>query len=53
MKSAAIATLALAASVRATVQGFDISSYQPSVDFAGAKSSGAGFVIIKVCPCLS
>jgi GH25 family lysozyme M1 (1,4-beta-N-acetylmuramidase) len=51
MKSAAIATLAFAASVRATVQGFDISSYQPSVDFAGAKSSGAGFVIIKVCPC--
>lgn len=32
----------------ATVQGFDISSYQPSVNFAGAYSSGARFVIIKV-----
>ena len=32
------------------VQGFDISSYQPSVDFEGAYSSGARFVIIKVSP---
>jgi zinc transporter ZupT len=31
-----------------TVQGFDISHYQPSVDFAAAYSSGARFVIIKV-----
>lgn len=32
----------------ATVQGFDISSYQGSIDFASAYSSGARFVIIKV-----
>lgn len=32
---------------RATVQGFDISGYQPSVNFAAAYSSGARFVIIK------
>ena len=32
----------------ATVQGFDISDYQPSVNFAAAYSSGARFVIIKV-----
>ncbi|KAI1813902.1 glycoside hydrolase family 25 protein [Poronia punctata] len=31
----------------AQVQGFDISSYQPSVDFAGAYADGARFVIIK------
>jgi len=31
----------------ASVQGFDISHYQGTVDFAAAKSSGAGFVIIK------
>jgi GH25 family lysozyme M1 (1,4-beta-N-acetylmuramidase) len=30
------------------VQGFDISSYQGTVDFAGAYSSGARFVMIKV-----
>lgn len=33
---------------RATVQGFDISHYQTSVNFKGAYSSGARFVIIKV-----
>ncbi len=32
----------------ATVQGFDISDYQTSVNFAAAYSSGARFVIIKV-----
>ena len=32
----------------ATVQGFDVSDYQPSVNFAAAYSSGARFVIIKV-----
>ena len=32
----------------ATVQGFDISNYQPSVNFAAAYNSGARFVIIKV-----
>jgi GH25 family lysozyme M1 (1,4-beta-N-acetylmuramidase) len=30
------------------VQGFDISGYQPTVDFAGAYKSGARFVMIKV-----
>jgi len=33
---------------RSTVQGFDISNYQGAVNFAGAYSSGARFVIIKV-----
>ena len=33
---------------RSTVQGFDISDYQTSVNFAAAYSSGARFVIIKV-----
>jgi GH25 family lysozyme M1 (1,4-beta-N-acetylmuramidase) len=48
MKSTAAAILALAATAHATVQGFDISNYQPNVNFAGAYSSGARFVIIKV-----
>lgn len=30
------------------VQGFDISSYQGTVDFSGAYNAGARFVIIKV-----
>lgn len=30
------------------VQGFDISSYQGSVDFSAAYAAGARFVIIKV-----
>ena len=38
----------LIAAARAAVQGFDISHYQSSVDFAAAYSSGARFVIIKV-----
>lgn len=38
---------ALAAPALATVQGFDISHYQGTVDFASAYSSGARFVIIK------
>jgi len=33
---------------RSTVQGFDISNYQATVNFVGAYSSGARFVIIKV-----
>lgn len=33
---------------RSTVQGFDISSYQPNVNFKSAYSGGARFVIIKV-----
>lgn len=32
----------------ASVKGFDISNYQPNVDFAKAYSGGARFVIIKV-----
>lgn len=51
-----VSTLAVSASLvglaKATVQGFDISSYQPSVDFSAAYSSGARFVIIKVPPIL-
>ena len=38
---------------RSTVQGFDISHYQGSIDFSGAYSDGARFVIIKVKPTLS
>jgi hypothetical protein len=34
--------------VQAQIQGFDISHYQATVDFAAAYSSGARFVIIKV-----
>lgn len=48
MKSAVLALVAFAAAVRATVQGFDISNYQPNVDFAAAYKAGARFVIIKV-----
>lgn len=33
---------------RTTVEGFDISSYQPNVNFKAAYSGGARFVIIKV-----
>jgi GH25 family lysozyme M1 (1,4-beta-N-acetylmuramidase) len=54
---AAIATIAGLASalpsqpeVRATtVQGFDISNHQKSVNFEAAKKDGAQFVMIKVC----
>lgn len=51
----ATATLAVAAPASleeraSTVQGFDISSYQPNVDFKGAYANGARFVIIKVHP---
>jgi GH25 family lysozyme M1 (1,4-beta-N-acetylmuramidase) len=54
MKITALPFLLVAASAtpletRASgVQGFDISSYQGTVDFAGAYSSGARFVMIKV-----
>lgn len=37
------------ASRAASVQGFDISNWQPDVDFEAAYKSGARFVIIKVC----
>ncbi len=42
--------LALACTVtvtQASVQGFDISNYQSSVDFSEAYHAGARFVIIK------
>ncbi|KAK8044895.1 Glycoside hydrolase- superfamily [Apiospora rasikravindrae] len=37
----------------AEVQGFDISHYQPNVNFRSAYSAGARFVIIKVWPTLT
>ncbi len=43
---AGIAGLASVAS--ATVQGFDVSGYQPTVNWGAAYSSGARFVMIKV-----
>jgi len=33
---------------RANPQGFDVSNFQPTVDWATAKANGATFVIIKV-----
>ncbi|KAJ6150637.1 hypothetical protein N7471_001836 [Penicillium samsonianum] len=39
--------LLFATAASASVQGFDISGYQPSVDFAGAYAAGARFVMIK------
>ncbi|KAK3693279.1 N,O-diacetylmuramidase [Podospora appendiculata] len=47
MKSFLVTALALAGTAQATVQGFDISHYQSSVNFAAAYSAGARFVIIK------
>jgi len=48
MKTAIAAGITLGATLAsATVQGFDISSYQPNVDFASAYSAGARFVLIK------
>nr|QNJ46256.1 GH25 muramidase [Gelasinospora cratophora] len=48
MKSFVLTAFAgLIGAAQATVQGFDISHYQSSVNFAGAYSSGARFVIIK------
>jgi hypothetical protein len=35
---------------RAQPKGFDISSYQPTINWAKVKSDGATFVMIKVCP---
>ncbi|KAJ5205143.1 Glycoside hydrolase family 25 [Penicillium cf. griseofulvum] len=46
MKITALPVL-FATAVSASVQGFDISGYQPSVDFAGAHAAGARFVMIK------
>ena len=39
---------ALLGLAHAEVQGFDISDYQPNVNYQAAKDSGARFVIIKV-----
>ena len=49
MKTAILSLLVAAGVAQASVQGFDISGYQGTVNFAGAYSSGARFVIIKVC----
>ncbi|OKL60973.1 N,O-diacetylmuramidase [Talaromyces atroroseus] len=43
----AIASASLLGLASATVQGFDVSNYQSSVDWSEAYSSGARFVIIK------
>nr|QNJ46236.1 GH25 muramidase [Rosellinia sp.] len=47
MKATLASLLGLANGALAAVQGFDISHYQSSVNFAGAYSAGARFVIIK------
>lgn len=47
MKTEIITALALAGAAQATVQGFDISHYQPNVNYQGAYNAGARFVIIK------
>lgn len=50
MKSAVAAAVALGSTAAmGYIQGFDISSYQPNVNFQAAYNSGARFVIIKVC----
>ena len=61
MKSLFCLTLSAAVAVQASaidrrdsgVQGFDISNYQSSVNFAAAKADGAQFVIIKVSQSLA
>jgi len=48
-----IARLTIAASLgerASSVEGFDVSNYQPNVDFSAAYKAGARFVIIKVEP---
>ncbi|KAI1751120.1 glycoside hydrolase family 25 protein [Xylaria castorea] len=47
MKATLASLLGLANGALAAVQGFDISHYQSSVNFAAAYSAGARFVIIK------
>ncbi|KAI0453968.1 glycoside hydrolase family 25 protein [Xylaria acuta] len=47
MKAALTSIFGLANGALAAVQGFDISHYQSSVNFAAAYSAGARFVIIK------
>lgn len=48
MKTEFITALALAGAAQAAVQGFDISHYQPTVNYQAAYNAGARFVIIKV-----
>jgi len=48
MRTTLASLLGLANGALAAVQGFDISHYQSSVNFATAYSAGARFVIIKV-----
>ena len=51
MKSIFLTTIPWVAAARATVQGFDISNWQPGMtlaDFSNAYASGARFVMIKV-----
>ncbi len=48
MKSALIASITFAAAVKAAVQGFDITAFDPTVNFTTAYSAGARFVIIQV-----
>ena len=49
MKSTIATAVALGTTAAlANVQGFDISHYQPTVDFGATYSDGARFVIIKV-----
>ena len=47
-QAAALAVPADKLEKRATIQGFDISHYQSTVNYQGAYNSGARFVIIKV-----
>ncbi|RKU43282.1 hypothetical protein DL546_006309 [Coniochaeta pulveracea] len=47
MKTEFITALALAGAAQAAVQGFDISHYQPTVNYQAAYNAGARFVIIK------
>lgn len=48
-----LAAASLIGLARATVQGFDVSSYQATVDWSAAYASGARFVMIKVMLVLS
>ena len=48
-----VARFTIAASIAgraSSVEGFDISNYQPNVNFSAAYKGGARFVIIKVKP---
>ncbi|KAH8645624.1 glycoside hydrolase family 25 protein [Xylariales sp. PMI_506] len=47
LKLALVGFIGWIGSAQADVQGFDISNYEPTVDFTAAYNSGARFVIIK------